>query len=228
MTEHDRGRFAVILKITADLYGIEPLSRDALELFFVLMAKYNIGQFEKALHDHMLSSRFMPRPSDIVSRIEGTPEERAMLAWPTVVNAIRRIGGCNSVAFPTAEYIFAISKMEGWPKLCSSMFDDEIKWRGKDFKSFYVFADGRVSWENSPEKIRVARYCAGLYELNNLANGFALPEVFDAVTNQPIPGFRDSVIALQGKIAPMFDALASSKRRQKKWLIQGTKGCNVT
>jgi hypothetical protein len=208
------------MKVVADIYGKEPLSREALKMFFLLLRDFSLQQVEQALQAHMRTSPFMPKPSDVIAKINGSAQDRAALAWPCVLEAVRRLGHGHSVAFPTPAHNFAITQMGGWIRLCATLLDEEVKWRGKEFERFFVIGDPVASWEYEPGpapgpvKTRVERYCVGEYEANNRARGCALPEVLDAVTGKPIPGFREALLApsLDCRVTHLLQALAGGKR----------------
>ncbi|GHV35048.1 hypothetical protein FACS1894187_06900 [Synergistales bacterium] len=183
-----------------------------LALFEELAPRYELSQVETAVRIHVNLEKFFPMLSDIVKRIDGTPEERATMAWALVVEAVRHIGHSNSVAFPTPAYNFAIRQMGGWIALCPSLRDEELKWRGKEFERAFIFGEREAVWDDTPGKIRVERYCVGSYEVNNRAQGHALPDVIDAKTRQPIVGFRDSLPALDSRVMPLLKALTNEKR----------------
>ena len=189
-----------------------------LALFEELAPRYALSQVDAAVRRHVQLEKFFPVLSDIIRHIDGTPEDRAVLAWVNVIKAVRYIGQYNSVAFPFPEYNFAISQMGEWIGFCSSLREDELKWSKRDFERFYVLGDQRVSWHNEADKIRVPRYCVGSFELNSRALGYALPDVIDAETRQPIAGFRDNLPALNSgdgankKVIAMIGALAGNKR----------------
>jgi hypothetical protein len=183
------------MKLATDVYGKEPFTKEMLRLFFVLWKDFSLAQVEQALHEHMKASPFMPKPCDIITRIKGTTADRAALAWRMVVNAIGRIGRGHSVAFPSPAYIYALNQLGGWQKLCASLTEDEVKWRGKDFERFFEIGERVATWEYEDGKVRVPRYCVGAFEASNRAQGYALPHVIDAATGKPIEGFRASLPA---------------------------------
>ena len=41
----------------------------------------------------------MPKPGELIAAIEGNALQQAQQAWSKVLNAVRRVGGDNSVHF---------------------------------------------------------------------------------------------------------------------------------
>lgn len=178
---------------------------------FEELAQYELPDIENAVSFHVQHDKFLPTLSDIIRRIDGSPEGRAASAWAIVLNAIRHIGGYNSVAFPAPAYNYALSQLGGWIEFCSSLREDNIKWQGISFERIFVLGDCRASWDDVPGKIRVERYCVGRFEIHNRMNEYTLPEVIDARTRRPIAGFRAALQAFasrETKIAPVAIALA--------------------
>ena len=216
MSDKDKKLFAELLNTCADIYGSQKPSKDALVVFFDIVKKYDFDQFKKALVDHMSTSPFMVRPSDIVAKIEGSPEDRAALAWAITHNAIRKLRSASdtSVAFPLPEYNYVIALKGGWRELISSMTIDNETWIGKEFRHLYLIGDGRVSWEPEQDKIVVERYCVGGREVYNQQRGYELPDIYCAKTLQPIAGFRE---ALPPPTAPnAVNALSEEIARRRK------------
>jgi len=181
-------------------------------LFEELAPRYSLLQIDLAVRLHTQREKFFPLLSDIIRCIEGTAEDRAIVAWGIVMKAVRYVGSRNSVAFPSPEYNYAITQMGGWIKFSSTLLEEEVKWRGKEFERYFVLGDQRVSWYHEPGKVRVERYCIGTHEINSRRNGYALPEVKNAETGEPIPEFRKALPAPENKVASMINALAEEKR----------------
>ena len=66
----EMSRLAACLKAAADVYGRPPLSGEAVKLFAMLLRDFDIPDVERALWEHMRTSPYMPKPSDIVTRLE--------------------------------------------------------------------------------------------------------------------------------------------------------------
>ena len=86
MTPDDTQNFFDSWDQCAELYG-KSVSSDAKELAFKLLVRYSLTQVKQALQAHMLDpdgGRFMPKPADVVSKIQAiTPNgfPGAQEAW---------------------------------------------------------------------------------------------------------------------------------------------------
>ena len=157
---------------------------------FEELAAYDLESIRAAVSAHVRSEKFFPTLADIATRIEGGSDARAALAWAVVVRAVERLGHSLSVRFPSPAYHYAIEQMGGWQKLCATLTDDEVKWRGKDFERFFEIGERVASWEHEPGKVCVPPYLMGWHETNNRRGGHALPDVIDVATGKPMKDFR--------------------------------------
>jgi hypothetical protein len=201
------------MKVVADVYGKEPLTKEALKMFFMLWADYSLDQVKQALQEHMRTSVFMPKPADIIARIEGTAEDRAKFAWQIVVRAIQRLGHYESVRFPSPAYHYAIEQMGGWQGLCVSLRDDGLPFRGKDFERFFEIGERVASWDHAEGKVHVPAYLCGLHEYKNRVNGYTLPlKVKNAVTGEVLPDIQPSLPSSSVEAMAVIRSLAEGMK----------------
>ena len=211
MFERDKAEFAACLKVAADLYGRPPLSGEALKMFFLLLQKFSIGQVKTALQEHMASSPYMPKPCDVIQRIEGRPEDRAAAAWALVLKAVSRFGHDTSVRFPSPAFHYALEQMGGWARLCMRLTDAELPFRARDFARFFEIGECCASWDGANGTVKVPAYLAGTCELSNRANGHDLPaRVYDAESGKVLEGL--ALPAQKGEVVPIMAALAEQMR----------------
>lgn len=211
MFERDKAEFAACLKVAADLYGRPPLSTEALKMFFLLLQKYSLVQVKSALQEHMAASPYMPKPCDVIQRIEGRGEDRAAAAWALVMKAVSRFGHDTSVRFPSPAIHYALEQMGGWARLCMRLTDAELPFRAKDFAQFFAMGERCASWDGANGTVKVPAHLAGTCELSNRTNGYALPaRVYDAETGEVLE--KQALPASVGKVVPIATALAAQMR----------------
>ena len=211
MTERDKPEFAACLKVAADLYGRPPLSTEALKMFFLLLQKFSLEQVKSALQEHMAASPYMPKPCDVLRRIEWQPEDRAATAWALVLRAISRFGHDTSVRFPSPAFHYAVEQMGGWARLCMRLTEAELPFRGRDFARFFEIGERCASWDGANGTVKVPAYLAGTCELSNRANGHDLPaRVYDAESGKVLEGLALS--APKRAVVPIMAALAGQMR----------------
>jgi len=185
MRQEDYGAFVAVMSAVAETLGYPKLAENGMKLFFDLLKPYTFEQVTRALHVHLLESPYMPKPVDIISRIEGSVEDRAIKAWHRVLEAARQHGAYESVKFDDPVIHFCIERMGGWQKVCA-MTEDELPFREKDFRELYKLGRN-VGWKDVP------KYFPGHHEINNRMSGYlefipALVEVVDTETKRLAAG----------------------------------------
>lgn len=67
---------------------------------------------------------FAPKVANIVKLLQGTPTDRAQVAWGKVLEAIQRVGPYCDVVFDDAAIHAAIVDLGGWTKLCAVTYEE--------------------------------------------------------------------------------------------------------
>lgn len=146
------------------------------DVYWRALEPYTDEQCEKAFNSVILSSRFMPKPVDIIEAIRGTQGDRATKAWIEVIRTIRRVGTYESVKFKDPVIHAVIEQMGGWPEMGNMLIDDE-KWKQKEFEKLYPIMEARG---------RCPEYLPGMIEVENSARGF-----LDHIPQPVAIGFED-------------------------------------
>lgn len=100
-------------------------------------------------------------------------EQRAEVAWSTVLKAIRSIGAYDDVDFADRLVTVAIRGLGGWVVLCNSA-TDELVWKKKEFVSLYVAAARSGVGDATPLKGLYSQTDGGLRPAKLI--GSSLPE----------------------------------------------------
>lgn len=138
MIENNRPKFAELLATISEICK-ENLTGMQAEMYWQLLKKYTLPDVEKALFSHMQNpdaGRFMPKPADIIGRLEGSEKSRGMQAWSKVYRAIGYPGGSQSVVFDDPIIHVVINDMGGWVKV-ASLEEKDAPWRAKEFEERY-------------------------------------------------------------------------------------------
>lgn len=125
MKRDDFRRFGLALSACAELYG-KTVSEGAMSLWWQVLERFDIDSVERAFRECVESpdsGQFMPRPADIVRRLEGTSADRSLIAWGKVLDAMQRVGAYTTVVFDDGAIHAAISDMGGWPAICRGNVD---------------------------------------------------------------------------------------------------------
>ncbi len=140
----------VRLAFVATLRGIasmrkHPMDDSQFAIWIGVLKQANIP-LERAtaeLYNHVAESQFMPQPSDIIGRVNGTAQSKqleAVEAWALVDDAVRHAGPYRDVVFQDAAIHTAIGMLGGWDVLNNCESDQELRFLGKDFEKCYAIA----------------------------------------------------------------------------------------
>lgn len=192
MRQEDYGAFVAVMSAVAETLGYPKLAENGMKLFFDLLKPYTFEQVTRALYAHLLESPYMPKPVDIISRIDGSVDDRAIKAWHRVLEAARQHGAYESVKFDDPVIHFCIERMGGWQKVCM-MTEDELPFRERDFRELYKLGRN-VGWKDVP------KYFPGHHEINNRMSGYlefipALVEIVDTETKRLAAGMAYKELA---------------------------------
>lgn len=107
--------------------------------------------------------QWAPKPADLVRQVDGTGSDRALEAWGKVLEAMRRVGARESVAFDDPVIHSAVEDIGGWTAICRSEVD-ELQWLQKRFIEAYIAA--KRSKRAHPSKLM------GEHEAENRLRGY--------------------------------------------------------
>ena len=113
MTDHDHERFAQVLQVLAEAMG-ETLAPARVAIYFKVLSRFEIEALERAAYIHIERSKFFPKPAELIELIEGTIDDKAVLAWSRTLRAIETVGTYESVDFGDAILHATITAMGGW------------------------------------------------------------------------------------------------------------------
>ncbi len=153
-------KFAKFMTVISEMFD-KKQSKALTEIYWKALEPFTDEQCEKAFNEVILSSRFFPKPVDVIEAIRGTQGNRATEAWIKTLNTIRRIGTYQSVKFDDPVIHAVIEVMGGWSAMGNMLIDDE-KWKQKEFERLYPVMESRG---NSPI------YLPGRIEMENMKTG---------------------------------------------------------
>lgn len=151
-----------ILGILSEVYGRE-VSPVLAQVYHTVLAGYPDGQVREAVNRAVRTLRFFPKPAEILEILEGTPDDRSMLAWQALENAIRRIGSWESVRFEDGALSAAVEALGGWTKVCE-WTEAEMPFRRQEFERLYRVFHARG--------VRGPDWHPGHIEASNRQNGW--------------------------------------------------------
>ena len=219
MTEADYPAFAGMMERAAQMTTV-PNGKDIGRVTLILfqeLAAHPLAAVREAVAAHCRAEKFFPTLADIVTRLEGSAEDRAAAAWAMVLKAMGRFGYYDSVRFPDPAIHYAVMQMGGWQYLSQHTTGETAPFRAKDFARFYALGERLAAWEHTPGKVRVAPYLVGRHEFENVGKGYDHRKVWDAATFRPIPAEQLPALQAPGEnVVPLIHALAGTKRQVLK------------
>ena len=154
MIQQDWKRFAQLMTTTAEYYRVKPWTMSAMMMAFSLLRDLTIEQVELAISRHACgldgnTARYCPNAADLRLALTGTPEQRAVIAWRTVVDALHKYTGTRSVRFSDPCIHFALSNIGGWTGLSMATTDQEPRF----CRAYMVAVSRMVSWDEVPDHL---------------------------------------------------------------------------
>ena len=137
---NDRREFAELITGIAEVYG-KPMSKAGMRLWWSALERFSDDEVNQALNDHVQDAergQFMPKPSDIVRKIEGTPGDAANAAWAKVEDALRRVGGGPSWVFDDPKIHRAIQQIGGVAALSNCPTERDLTFLREQFCKRYA------------------------------------------------------------------------------------------
>lgn len=149
MKKQDYNKFANGLGTVWEVFNPGKTISDVLVgAYFKTLSDYDIGKVEKAFHAVLISSRFFPKPVELIEAMSGGKiEDVAMVQSSLVLETVRQIGGYETVKFDNTVTNAVIKQaFGGWIQLCEGLLLDQEKWFIKDFvKAYSAYSRQNVS-----------------------------------------------------------------------------------
>lgn len=166
MNPRDREAFAKLMVGVAELYG-KPISPELISIYWDGLSEHELDEVRLALNLHMRNpdtGQFMPKPADVIRFLTGNTLTQAMRAWQKVDQAVRHVGGYQTVVFDDPIIHAVIVDMGGWMGFGQTP-EDEWHFKARDFERRYQ------SYKLKPPA-DYPRKLIGIFEAENGPRGF--------------------------------------------------------
>jgi len=176
MVKEDRPKFLDMLMGTYETLSTkkEEPSEFLINIYWKAMEKFSFNDVEKAFNTAINTLKFFPKPVELIELITGGKdnlEDRAQIEAMKVLQAIRRIGGGDSVKFEDPVTTAVIKTgFNGWVQLTADLLVENEKWFAKDFCKIYA--------TYARQGIKSSAHLPGIVEMDNIARGYGnhIPE----------------------------------------------------
>ena len=137
MKTADKKAFAETLVGACAVYDRRPLEAAAIRIYWECLLTYSLEDLHGAMVRHIETSKFFPKPAELIQLIDGTVETQAVTAWIVVMEAIRRVGSWGVSTFEDPMINLSIQALGGWKQLCL-MRESEVGFVQKRFEDAYT------------------------------------------------------------------------------------------
>lgn len=166
-----RAKLMECITVTLGGYG-RVLGKSALEMWLDDLAAIDPVVAMAAFAAHRRDpdrGQFAPTAADIIRRVNGSNEERALMAWATVRGAVRQHGYNRSVDFNSPLVHGVLHEMGGWSSI-NDMTTFDVEARKAEFiKRFVTYASRNILPAHCPPTM------VGLYDDSDRPARVALP-----------------------------------------------------
>uniref|UniRef100_A0A6M3IVP5 DUF6475 domain-containing protein n=1 Tax=viral metagenome TaxID=1070528 RepID=A0A6M3IVP5_9ZZZZ len=123
----DRNEFIKTMVGLYDMYGKVP-SEFILDTYYGIFEEYTAEEFNKAVMKCLKEKVYnsVPKPAEIIEFLEGTKDDKALIAWNQVLDAIRKGGYYSSVEFYDPIIPACINELGGWQWIGSQQHEDMV------------------------------------------------------------------------------------------------------
>ena len=142
MTDADKARFAELIA-GVFAYHRQALSQAVIEVYWRGCQPFDLEQVSKAIDALTIDAeagKFVPKLADIVRALQGTQTDRALIAWGKVSGALSEVGRMSDVVFDDPIIHLCVMDHGGWPKFCTTPFDEQSYLQHAFCQSYRAYA----------------------------------------------------------------------------------------
>ena len=177
--------FSALMATIGEVFD-KQITEAVLDIYYDIFKDYSIEQlknaFNRVIRNHQYNT--LPKPADILEYLEGTRDDKALIAWLQAKEAVSKGGYYASIIFKDPIIAHVLNELGGWQQFCCAPIA-ELPFIEKRFMEMYrVFAKREVK-----DNIKLI----GFMELHNGETGYQekIPE--------PIKiGFTEEVKQIEG------------------------------
>lgn len=145
MTKQGEKEFLKQLAGLGELYD-KKMSTALISMYLQALSKYGDREVSEAMAGCINKMRFFPRPADIISLIEEDPENMALEAWGSLIQAIKSVGRYGYVSFEDNKIVRLVNSFGGWDSVCDWRESDLDFRRAEFVKNYKVMKDDVVEY----------------------------------------------------------------------------------
>jgi len=166
----NKKEFVKVIGILAELYDKE-LSAGLILIYYNIFKHYSKELFESGINYVIRYRKYpsFPKPAEIIEAIDGSMEDKSLIAWGSIINTIKRYGSYRSVKFEDSKIHIILENMGGWIKIAQCQIV-EVPFLQKDFQRLYAI------YEKNNREL-ACDHLKGISEITNSKVGYHDDEV---------------------------------------------------
>ena len=163
------------------------ITEAVLDIYYNIFKDYSIEQLKKAFHQVIKTHKYatLPKPADILEYLEGSSEDKSLIAWLKAKEAVQKGGYPATIVFDDPIISHCLKELGGWQWFCDCPID-ELPFVEKRFRDLYKLFQKREI--NTPIKL------VGFIEQKNGETGF-----MDKIPTPIKIGFKEEVKEIEAK-----------------------------
>jgi hypothetical protein len=159
----DKNKFIELMSGLAQIYNKEA-TPFMLDMYYKILNGYDYNQIDRAVEQVVRNNKYntFPKPADILEYLEGTKDDKALVAWLQLMEAVEKGGYYQTIEFKDPIISHCVIEIGGWMAFCSSQ-KEELPFIQKRFMDYY-----RLFLKRGVDKpVRLI----GFMELKNIETG---------------------------------------------------------
>ena len=125
-----------------------------IKIYWGALQDFSDEQVFSAIDQSVKTCKFMPKPSELIELIEGTPSEKGIEQWGKVMLFLKKEGSYGDPNRLGEDTFNVIQKMGGWKSICACDYR-ELDFKKKHFLDLYVSNDNAVKRLSGPDMERI-------------------------------------------------------------------------
>lgn len=160
----DKTKFMQTFTCLCDIYGKIP-SEIMLDMYYKCFEDYTAEEFScavtKCIKERVYNS--LPKPAEILSFLEGTKDDKALIAWMKAKEAVKKVGYYMTPEFDDSIISHCLIELGGWMEFCSAKIEDSPFIEKRFMDLYRLFLKRGV---DSPQRL------IGFIDLKNIEKGY--------------------------------------------------------
>jgi hypothetical protein len=147
MTKQD---FLVLMVEAGNAYSTK-VEKGQMSAYYDMLSQYPADALRQAFRDHIRSSEWFPKVSQIIALIEGSAKQKSADSWGRVLKEIRQTGSYGEPRV-SPEIAEAIAKIGGWKHVCS-LTHRELEFKSKDFAEVITSPANGIEYKPTTQRL---------------------------------------------------------------------------